>query len=191
MSEEEVIEMFVGGMALDPNSHVPVIVLRDAEDKMHIPIWIGPSEATSIATVVRGAPLTRPLAHDLMCGIMQEANIKVHHVTITDLRDATYYAEMEVLKGEKVVVFDARPSDAIAIALRAHAPILVVKKVIAEASIIAQVIVKEQQERQARRTIIDDDFNGGIIDANSGGIDKRRWKEVLEKLNPNDFKFKV
>ena len=191
MNRNDFVEMFVGGMALDPHSRVPIVVLRDADDKKHIPIWIGPSEATSIASIIRGDLLTRPLTHDLMLGAFNAVGVRVHQSVITDLRDATYYAEFTIAKGDEYFVFDARASDVIAMAIRARIPIYVAPHVVEEANVIAQLLIREQQERKARRTIIDDDINGGIIDETSGGIDKKRWKEVLERLNPDDFKFKV
>lgn len=191
MSEKKLVKMFVTGLALDPQTQVPIVVLRDTEDKRYVPIWIGPSEATSIASALRGDPLIRPLSHDLLCMILGLSNIKVQHATITDLRDATYYATIEFVKGDEHIVYEVRPSDAVAIALRAKVPILVADHVIEEANTIAQIVVREQQERKARRTIIDDEIGSSIIDANSGGVDKKRWKEVLERLNPDDFRFRV
>jgi bifunctional DNase/RNase len=181
MSEEGAIEMFVGGLVLDPATQAPVVVLRDASGEIHIPIWIGVNEATSIASALKDIKLPRPLTHDLMSNIFNEVGITVQSVTITDLQDSTYISKLSLAMGERLMVLDARPSDAIALAVRTDAPIFVNKEVVAQARIVATVVEVEEAEDSPSASG-SDDFQQ---------IDKDRWSELLENLDPEDFKFKV
>ena len=123
MSNDTAIEMFVGGLVLDPNTQAPVVVLKDESGDIALPIWIGVAEATSIASAIKQLTMQRPLTHDLMQDIFAEVGVKVQRVVITDLKDSTYFAELVLSHGDKALIMDSRPSDAIAIAIThlAHA----------------------------------------------------------------------
>src|SRR5438309_205943 len=133
MTNETAIEMFVGGLVLDPHSQHPVVVLKDESGNVALPIWIGVAEATSIAAAIKQLTMPRPLTHDLMTDIFGELGVKVQRIVITDLKDSTYYAELILSHGDKALIIDSRPSDAIAIAIRASAPIFVAQHVIDQA----------------------------------------------------------
>lgn len=135
MEDESAIEMFVGGLVLDPNTQAPVVVLKNEPGTIHLPIWIGVAEATSIASAIKELEMARPLTHDLLMTVIQEAALRVERVVITELKDSTYFSELILASGDKALILDARPSDAIAIALRAAAPIFVTQAVLAQAQI--------------------------------------------------------
>jgi uncharacterized protein len=125
------IVMTVGSLAMDPSTKMPFVVLRDAEQKHALPIWIGVFEASAIATELEGVRLARPMTHDLICDLLKTLGGQLLRVEIVDLRENTYIAALTVRKasGEEVVQ-DARPSDAIALALRTKATILVHESVL-------------------------------------------------------------
>ena len=131
----EAIEMFVVGLVLDPNTQAPVVVLKDETGELHLPIWVGVAEATSIASAIKEIEMARPLTHDLMLDVIDQAGLRVERVFITSLKDSTYYSELILALGDRAVIFDARPSDAIAVALRASAPIFVTEEVLKQAQI--------------------------------------------------------
>jgi len=133
MGNESAVEMFVGGLVLDPATQAPIVVLKDETGQVTLPIWIGIAEATSIASAIKQVAMARPLTHDLFFELLLELGITVQRVVITELKDSTYFAELVLGQGDKVMVLDARPSDAIAMALRATAPIFVAQAVLDQA----------------------------------------------------------
>ena len=146
---------------------MPIIILKDMEEKSALPIWIGLIEASAIATELEHIQLSRPMTHDLLKSIMDTVDMKVVKVSVTELRDNTFYAVVVLEKDGKQFEMDARPSDAIAIALRAKSPIFVEKTVI----------------EKSRK-----------IDLGTGEAEekKRKWAEILEGLSPEDFgKYKM
>lgn len=190
MSNETAIEMFVAGLVLDPNTQAPVVVLKDESGSIHIPIWIGIAEATSIASAIKQLPMARPLTHDLMYEIFQQMGVKVERVVITELKDSTYYAELILSIGDRAAILDSRPSDAIAVALRASAPIFVAEKVIEQAKASFSVVPQEGQtdpSSSPQGDPGDDDESQQDFKQ----IDKDKWREILDKLDPDDFKFKM
>ena len=124
------IEMKVAGLAIDPLTDMPILLLRDLDDRRTIPIWIGLVESSAIATELQHVELTRPMTHDLMRQMLVELGVTVLHVEITDLRDNTYYARLMLQQGSRIVQLNARPSDAIAIAMRAGCSLFVEEKVL-------------------------------------------------------------
>ncbi|MBF0225685.1 MAG: bifunctional nuclease family protein [Desulfobacterales bacterium] len=122
-------EMIITGLTLDPESNTPVLVLKSFEGEEKLPIWIGVLEATSIAMVIQGVNLERPMTHDLMKNMLDGLNIVVFKIEISDLIDNTYYAKIHYAMNDKLLSIDARPSDAIALGLRFKAPIFVDEKV--------------------------------------------------------------
>jgi len=121
------VEVKVDGMQLDPETGSPVVRLVEREKSAReLPIWIGPFEAQAIALEIQGVPPPRPLTHDLMKQVVERLGGKLTRVEITDLRDNTYFATLHIdAPGGKALAIDGRPSDAIALALRFHRPILV------------------------------------------------------------------
>ena len=119
------IEVTVAGLALDPRTDSPILLLRDASKNRILPIWIGVAEATAIAAQVEGIRLPRPMTHDLTQNLVNSLGGRISRVAITSLVDATYYAQVTLVANEKENDLDARPSDAVALALRAAAPIYV------------------------------------------------------------------
>jgi bifunctional DNase/RNase len=131
------IEMTVEGIGIDPSNN-PLVLLRDQERKMFVPIWIGPAEAVSIQMELDSKTPQRPMTHDLITNILQELGAKLVRVTVNDFADSVYYASLhlEMGRGENnLQEIDARPSDAIALALRTNAQILVADDVAAKTGI--------------------------------------------------------
>jgi uncharacterized protein len=125
------IEMTVEGIGIDPSNN-PLVLLRDAERKVFVPIWIGPAEAVSIQMELDAKQPPRPMTHDLMTNILRDLNIKLIKVTVNDFTDSVYYASLHLQVGrneDNIHEVDARPSDAIALALRTRARILVAEDV--------------------------------------------------------------
>lgn len=120
------IEMTVEGIGIDPSNN-PLVLLRDSERKVFVPIWIGPAEAVSIQMELDAKQPQRPMTHDLIANILRDLNITLVKVTVNDFADSVYYASLhlQVGRGDNVHEVDARPSDAIALALRTQAQIWV------------------------------------------------------------------
>ena len=124
------IKMFVHSIAIDPMLNSPVMLLKEVEGDRILPIWIGVLEATSIATKLENIQFPRPLTHDLMKNIFDELGVKVPKIEIVDLKDNTYYAIVTIEVEGKTIDIDARPSDAVALALRTGAEIFVNEEVL-------------------------------------------------------------
>ena len=154
----------LAGLAVDPASNTPIILLKSEETDQTIPIWIGLLEATSIASALKNIKFERPMTHDLFKNYLDQQNVTVSKVDICDLRDNTYYALIHFLSQDKTFSMDARPSDAIAIALRFEAPIFVEDKVIEGAKMTDGV--------------------SEVLDTSEEG---KKWADYLEKLSPEDF----
>jgi uncharacterized protein len=193
MSEDSTVEMFVHGLVLDPATQAPVIILKDVAGEATLPIWIGIAEATSIASAIKQLNLSRPLTHDLLYEIVVKSGFKVERVVITELRESTYYADLILSKGDQqTMVIDARPSDAIAIAVRSGAAIHVAQNVLdqAKAQFVGKATAGGEGEDPTQmggedgppRSISESDFQA---------IDKDKWKQILEDLDPDDFKYKM
>lgn len=142
------VAMSVKGLMLDPISNSPIVVLKDAEEKFFLPIWVGVFEANAIALKLESIETPRPMTHDLLQQLISEFDSHVDRVVITELRDSTFYAAIHLTgdSGDKVI--DARPSDALALALRSDAPIYVAEDVIANAQTIS---IDENQEERLKK----------------------------------------
>lgn len=171
MDREDFIEMRVGGLTLDPVTKTPIVILKDAENKLNLPIWIGLMEATAMATELEGIKMARPMTHDLLRNLIADVGGVVESIEVIDLRDNTYYAIIHLLVGEKRLLIDSRPSDAISLALRAKSPIFVAKKVLEASSVLQQP--EDTQEQ------------------NLSNVSRDKWAEILEKMSPEDFKYKM
>lgn len=168
-SNDIFVQMKVTGLTIDPFTSMPIIILKDLEEKCALPIWIGLIEASAIATELESIQLARPMTHDLLKHILESVEVTVKRVEVNDLSDNTFYACLTLNHGGSDMVIDARPSDAIAIALRTGAPIFVAKKVIEKSRKID--LAEETGDKSSR---------------------KQKWTEILENLSPDDFgKYKM
>jgi bifunctional DNase/RNase len=150
----------------------PIVILKDADNKLNLPIWIGLMEATAMATEIEGIKMARPMTHDLLRNLIADLGGVVQSVEVTDLRDNTYYAVIYLSVGDKKLVIDSRPSDAISLALRTKSPIFVAKKVLEASNVLQQM--EDTKEEQ-----------------NLSNVSRDKWAEILEKMTPEDFKYKM
>lgn len=151
-------------VGLDQNNLVPVVIITDREEKGYIPIVIGPAEASAISEGIEGKKRPRPMTHDLMKNLIDTLNAKVARVVIHDLRDETYFARIYLKTKDGELDVDARPSDAIALALRTDAPILVSEEVAARAVKVNQPLQDEDMEefRKFLESVTPEDFQRNI-----------------------------
>ena len=130
-SGQNLIEVKIGALIMDPNTNTPIVVLKGVDSENVLPIWVGAFEANAIALEIEKVVPQRPLTHDLLRNVIVECQLSATSVVITDLLDNTFYARIELKdKNDEPVMLDARPSDAIALALRLDCPIFVEQKVI-------------------------------------------------------------
>ncbi|HHT67816.1 MAG TPA: bifunctional nuclease family protein [Firmicutes bacterium] len=123
------LRMKVKAVGIDRETLLPVVILTDETEESYVPLVIGPAEANAIAVVLENVDVSRPLTHDLLLNTVLTLGAKVDRVVITDLADDVYYAEICLVQGERTLRIDARPSDAIALALRSGASIFVDEKI--------------------------------------------------------------
>jgi bifunctional DNase/RNase len=171
MSVENSIVMTVGGLTLDPVTKTPIVILKDRDNKLNLPIWIGLLEATAMATELEGIKMARPMTHDLLRTVLDELGANVECVEISDLRDNTYFAVIHLRVNDTQRTIDSRPSDAISLALRTKSPIYVDKRVLEASSVLQQA----------------DDESA----SNLSNVSRDKWSEILEKMSPDDFKYKM
>ena len=127
------IEMTIKGLMLDPITNTPIVILKDKDGDRVLPIWVGLFEANAIALQIENVATPRPMTHDLLRNIITDLDGRVDRIVVSDLKENTFYAIVHLtVRGERVAV-DARPSDAIALALRTRAPIMVEETVIENA----------------------------------------------------------
>ena len=172
MDREGFIEMKVGGLTLDPVTKTPIVILKDAENKLNLPIWIGLMEATSMATELEGIKMARPMTHDLLHNTIKEVGGRVEAIEVTSLQDNTYYAAIRLKVGERDISVDSRPSDAISLALRTKCPIFVATQVLESSSVLQQMEDSDEE-------------------ADLSSVSRDKWAEILEKMSPDDFKYKM
>jgi bifunctional DNase/RNase len=127
------VEMTIKGLMVDPITNMPIIVLRDEEGHRILPIWVGVFEANAIALQIENVQTPRPMTHDLLKNVIEDLSAAVERIVVTELRENTFYARIHLRTGAGSVIVDARPSDAIALALRTQAPIFVEEAVIQSA----------------------------------------------------------
>ena len=136
----ELVAMSIKGLMLDPVSNSPIVVLKDDDEKFFLPIWVGIFEANAIALQLENITTPRPMTHDLLRNMIAELNARVLRIVINDLRDSTFFAQIRLAVGtgmDRTLEVDARPSDAIALALRTEAPIYVAQSVLEQAQTIS------------------------------------------------------
>jgi bifunctional DNase/RNase len=125
--------MTIKGLMIDPITNMPIIVLRDQEGQRILPIWVGVFEANAIALQIENVQTPRPMTHDLLKNVIADLNASVERIIVCDLKENTFYATIQLRSTAGTVVIDARPSDAIALALRTSSPIFVEEDVIQDA----------------------------------------------------------
>jgi len=153
--------MKVDKLGIDLLTHDPVVILKDMDRSHYLPILIGPFEATAIALALEGAPVPRPLSHDLMRNMLESLDTTLEQVIIHDIKDSTFYAKLILRSDGDLREIDARPSDGIALALRMKAPIYVTDKIVLE-------------ESTPDKKPVDDS-------------EMSRFKKFLDDLKPSDF----
>ena len=158
------IETRVDGLALDITTNSPVVILSPVEYDKVLPIWIGHSEAWAIAMELSQIPSKRPMTHDLLRMVITALGANVERVEITDLKDQTFYARIMLTFNGKGVSIDSRPSDSIALALKAHSPIFV------EESLLNLKVSEDDKQ-----------------DGSTLGNDPESLKDRLKRINPEDF----
>jgi bifunctional DNase/RNase len=158
------IEMAVKGLMMDPITNVPIVLLRDLDNQRVLPIWVGPVEANAIAMQVENVSPARPMTHDLLRTLLQELDVELSRVIIADLRDSTFFAYLELKRDGEVLFVDARPSDALALAMRVKAPVFVEQAVLDQAK---------------------------SVDPPSEQADQERLQKWLESLDPDDLGYKM
>jgi bifunctional DNase/RNase len=170
------VEVRVQSLGLDRSSNTPVVILEELEGERVLPIWIGPGEASAIAMQLAEMEFTRPLTHDLLVSVMGGLGGTLKKVIITRVEKNTYYAELIIHRNGEMISVDARPSDSIAVALRADARIFAQDELLERASIE----VPEDEPAQ------DTQGKEGLPQA-SEGMKPDELKEYLRRLNPEDF----
>ena len=141
------IEMTIKGLMVDPITNMPIVILRDQEGKRLLPIWVGIFEANAIAIQIENIATPRPMTHDLLRNVIADLKADVEKIVVSDLQESTFYSMIHLRVGGKVVAVDARPSDAIALALRVRAPIFVEDQVIENAKSLEFAPSKDNSER--------------------------------------------
>ncbi len=155
------VEMKVSGVILEPQSRSPIVVLKDTDERRALLIWVGEPEANAILLGLEQVPTPRPLTHDLFFSTLKTLGASLGEVRISDMRNNTFFAELKLDVDGKEVIIDARPSDAIALALRAQSPILVSDDVMTNSSIP----INQSKEDQ----------------------DTEDFKKFIENVKPSDF----
>lgn len=157
------VEVQVAHLGLDQTTNSPIVLLREKGGERVLPIWIGPAEASAIAMEMQGIKAQRPMTHDLLKHVIVGLGGELRRVTITNVRDNTYYAELLIRRDEQVVQVDARPSDSIALALRLRAPIFTSDELLDHGGTESGAPAPERR------------------------LDAESLKQYLEKLDPQDF----
>ena len=141
------LKVEIRGLMLDPSSNVPIVILRDTQSQLFLPIWIGVFEANAIALRIEGVEPPRPMTHDLLRLMLEQLGARVEKIVISDLKESTFFAVIHVQQDGRSVGIDARPSDAIALALRVDAPIFVLRGVLDKAQAAELVGQASDEER--------------------------------------------
>ena len=155
------IELELVGVRVELPHNQPIVLLKERTGERFLPIWIGAVEATSIAFALQGVATARPMTHDLMRDLLSSLDVSVDRIVVTQLRERTFYAEIQMTQDGEAIVVSSRPSDAIALAVRATVPIFAAEEVLEEAGI----------------EIEDDDEQ-----------EVEQFKEFLDSVSPEDFK---
>ena len=154
------IEMELAGVRVELPSNQPIVLLKEREGERYLPIWIGAAEAAAIALSLQGVVTPRPMTHDLLKNILEEVAVQVSRIVVTELRDSTFYATIDLQRNGDSYEISSRPSDAIALAVRLATPIFVSEEVLDEASILIPGDEDEEVEK---------------------------FREFLDNVSPEDF----
>jgi uncharacterized protein len=154
------IELSLVGVRVELPSNQPIVLLKENEGERYLPIWIGAVEATAIAFALQGIQTPRPMTHDLMRDILQETNIEVERILISELVDQTFFAVIRMTQDGQSAEVSSRPSDAIALAVRINAPIFAAEEVLDQAGIE----LKDEEETEVEK-----------------------FREFLDQVTPDDF----
>jgi bifunctional DNase/RNase len=144
------IEVRIRGLMMDPSTNMPIVVLKDVASEMLMPIWVGIFEANAIAIEIEKIAAPRPMTHDLIRNLIGDLNAQMERVVISELKDDTFFATLWLRQGDAPVTLDARPSDAIALALRADCPIYVAEEVMLKAKLNTTGLVEGPTAEQLR-----------------------------------------
>jgi bifunctional DNase/RNase len=166
-----VVEARVNGLILEHKTQQNIVILREVDGERILPIWIGPGEAQAIRRILAEEPFPRPLTHDLLHLVVEGLKARIARVVIADLRENTFYASVFVERDSEVLSIDARPSDSIAVALRAKAPIFVNEALLQPAP---KAEDEPAETEEAPRELSDEEK-------------AEQLRRYLEKLNPEDF----
>ena len=178
------IKMSVQNLELDEITKTPIVVLRDEAKSLQLSIWIGLLEATSMATELEGVKMSRPMTHDLLRDMIDKFGASVESIDVTELRENTFYAVIHLNLEGKRVALDSRPSDAISLALRTESPIYVSHQVL-EAS-------NELSKRREEIAAAEGEEDGiDSVKRDLSDIAPEQWADILENLDPHDFKYKM
>lgn len=154
------IELNLIGVRVELPSNQPIVLLKEREGERYLPIWIGAMEATAIAFALQGIVTARPMTHDLMKNVLEEVGVHVERIVITELKDGTYYATIQMARNGSRYEVSSRPSDAIALAVRVNVPIFANEDVLSEASIV----IRDDEEQEVEK-----------------------FREFLDQVSPDDF----
>ncbi|MCA1849353.1 MAG: bifunctional nuclease family protein [Actinobacteria bacterium] len=166
MSADGFTRMSIYGINLDLFSSSPIVILKVEDENRYLPIWIGQPEARSILMKLQNQEFSRPLTHDLAINLVTELGGSMEKVTVTELRDSTFFATISVQINGRTVEIDSRPSDAIALAVRAGAEIFAADEVIEEAAVVFEEAMEETPEDE-------------VVD---------KFKDWMNQVSPEDFK---
>ena len=166
MSANGFTRMSIYGINLDLFSSSPIVILKVEDENRYLPIWIGQPEARSILMKLQNQEFSRPLTHDLAVNLVTELGGSMERVTVTELRDSTFFATISLEIGGRTVEVDSRPSDAIALAVRAGAEIFAADTVIEEAAVVFEEAMEEAPEDE-------------VVD---------KFKDWMNRVSPEDFK---
>jgi len=165
-------EMTLYGVSFEPIGKQPIVLLKTADDDRFLPIWIGHPEAAAILMKLQGATPPRPMTHDLLTDVVAELQGEVVRVTVTEMRENTYYARITIVQNGREVEIDSRPSDAIALAVRCDAQIFATEDIIEESGIDFQT----------------DEEEPGLVTASLlADLDPAEFRQFLENVTPEEF----
>ena len=154
------IELNLVGVRVELPSNQPIVLLKEREGERYLPIWIGAMEATAIAFALQGIQTQRPMTHDLLKNVLEEVEVRVDRIVITELKEGTFYAVIALFRDGDRYEVSSRPSDAIALAVRVNVPIFAHEDVLTEASIV----IRDDEEQEVEK-----------------------FRSFLEQVNPEDF----